>query len=64
MGQLQNISGEDLEVPLLRREVKAGETVEITDYDLASRVWPEATWLVITAAPTTEPAPVVEATQE
>ena len=64
MGQLQNISGEDLEVPSLRREVKAGETVEVDDALLAAYVWPEATWAVPTQAPTTEPAPAVEATQE
>lgn len=48
MGTVQNITAADLEVPLINRTVKAGETVDVDDrfLDPAVNLWPAASWLV------------------
>lgn len=48
MGQVQNITEEDLEIPLIQGGIKAGETVEVDDsyLDPSVYVWPPARFLV------------------
>lgn len=60
MGTVQNISGEDLEVTLLRQVVKAGETVDVDDAQLdpATRLWAHSHWLV-NGQPQIDVAPAV-----
>ena len=36
MAKVKNVSGEDRWVPVLQREVKAGELIDVDDEDLAS----------------------------
>lgn len=58
MGTVQNISPEDLEVPLLRRIVNAGETVDADDALLDPSVysWAHERWLVNGAPQAAQPS--------
>lgn len=79
MGNVTNISNEDLDVPLLRRTVKAGETADADDalLDPAAFSWAADRWLVngerqaqqpaeqVSEEPSTpEPTAAVDETQE
>jgi len=56
MPQIKNVSPMgDLDVPLLRRVVKAGEIVDVTE-DQAKRLLPQDIW-----APADEPAEAIQA---
>lgn len=51
MSRVRNISGGDLDVPLLNRTVRDGEVVEVPDFQPASTeedplpiVWPSNRW--------------------
>ena len=56
MPQIKNVSPMgDLDVPLLRRVVKAGEVVDVTE-DQALRLLPQDIW-----APADEPAEAIQA---
>ena len=58
MSKVMNISGGPRWVPMLDREVDAGETVEVPDFQPAHTdenplpiVWPEATWQPVADTP-------------
>jgi hypothetical protein len=46
MAKIRNKSGRRLSVPLLRRDVDPGETVDVPDEWLTQYAWPENTWTV------------------
>ena len=57
MAKVKNVSGEDRWVPVLGREVKAGELLELDDDELAASLGEQPSNWELRKTKTTDPAP-------